>query len=277
MSNIELNNFLDIYYIIACSSDRLADRRKMYNVRQAILQSGFVKQAFDTRRINQEVDYIPRRGLQNYHRSEDFISESMSVKIEAFTKLFDVLSQLKLEFGKQAAWQDSYARSLYSSVSNGLRTNIKDGDYSDSQPALGGLNYLEELLYVRYRLTTNDLLSKSSEDIRKTILNRDELLVHGDISDMNFTSDGNKNYEALFEKMMATMTTILSNYKPIVTPASDDNLTNKLFDVKATKENPNIERTVTITIKDNIDKKHDTIKVADDISSDITITSEEDE
>ena len=38
------------------------------------------KLAFDTRRINQETTYIPRRNLQNYHRSAEFIDDEMAIK-----------------------------------------------------------------------------------------------------------------------------------------------------------------------------------------------------
>lgn len=250
---MELLDVLDIYCVIIKSADDIAQRRRSFSIRKNSLSNsfGFTKNAFDTRRINQETDYIPRRGLQNYHRSEAFLSESMSHKLEAFTKLADVLTQLKREFGKQPAWQDSYTRVLLSSVDKGIRTNIKDGDYSDTQPSVGSLDYLEELMYVRYRLTPDNLLAMSPETLKEAILQKDELLVHGDKNYEQITPmDVSKfSYDTLVDKMLTTLATVMANQKQA---APDDNLTNKLFDVKATKDNPEVERSVMITIKDKI-------------------------
>ena len=250
---MELLDVLDIYCVIMKSANDIAQRRRSFSIRKNSLSNsfGFTKKAFDTRRINQETDYIPRRGLQNYHRSEAFLSQSMSHKLEAFTKLADVLTQLKLEFGKQPAWQDSYTRVLLSSIDKGIRTNIKDGDYSDAQPSVGSLDYLEELMYVRYRLTPDNLLVMSPTALREAILQKDELLVHGDKNYEQITTmDVSKfSYDTLVDKMLTTLATVMANQKQA---APDDNLTNKLFDVKATKDNPEIERSVMITIKDKI-------------------------
>jgi len=57
------------------------------------------------------------------------------------------------------------------------------------------------------------------------------------------------SYDTLVDKMLTTLATVMANQKQA---APDDNLTNKLFDVKATKDNPEIERSVLITIKDKI-------------------------
>jgi len=253
MVKMELLDVLDIYYVIMKSANDIAQRRRSFSIRKNSLSNslGFTKNAFDTRRINQETDYIPRRGLQNYHRSEAFLSQAISHKLEAFKKLADVLVQLKLEYGRQPAWQDSYTRVLLSSIDKGLRTNIKDGDYSDAQPSVGSLDYLEELMYVRYRLTPDNLLSMSQLALRDAILQKDELLIHGDKSYEQITPmDVSKfSYDTLVDKMLTTLATVMANQKQA---APDDNLTNKLFDVKATKDNPEIERSVLITIKDKI-------------------------
>jgi hypothetical protein len=264
----------ELYNLISRGSQNANSRMKSRQLRKVALGSivlgqGFEKLAFDTRRINQETDYIPRRGLQNYHRSEKFISDSIAAKIVAFKRLSNILDILKMEFEKNSEWQDSYTRVLSSTIHKGLRTIEADDDFSDSQPSMASLAYLEELLYVRYRLTMDSLAAMSDDELRNVILKKDELLTRNHSSeDNNFEikpSDISKNsYDQMMNKMLTTMAQVMSSYKP---PQQDDNLTTKLFDVKATKDSPEIERTVTITIKDKIvdkDKPVDNIKIADE-------------
>ena len=137
--------------------------------------SDMVKVAFDTRRIDKNA-YNPRRGLQNYIRSDKFIPDELSNKIKCLSKLKNVLDDIKKVHISSYEWQDSNARILLSSIDNGLRTIVKDGDISESQPALGGINYLEELLFVRYRLGFDNLSQLSENDIKQIILSKDENL-----------------------------------------------------------------------------------------------------
>ena len=106
----------------------------------------------------------------------------------------------------------------------------KDGDYATGQPAQGSLNYIEELLHMRYRLTFDDLTKMGSNDLKRVILSKDEELIRKDV---------NRSLEIT---------------KSDVARQGYDTLMEKLFNVQATSENPNIERTVTITIKDSIIK-----------------------
>src|SRR5271165_4565471 len=136
--------FYELYQLICEGTAELPTRKQAMQLRKVGLQAhlsgqSFIKVAFDTRRVDQETAYIPRRGLQNYHRSESFISDSVADKILAFAKLAKILDQLKLEFGRHPEWQDSYTRVLASSVHKGLRTDELDGDYSDSQPSMASL------------------------------------------------------------------------------------------------------------------------------------------
>lgn len=253
----------ELYNLISRGSENMSSRKESRLLRKEALGSvasgeGFNKVAFDTRRIDQEADYIPRRGLQNYHRSEKFLSDSIAQKIEAFSKLAKMLDQLKLEYGKEPEWQDSYTRVLQAAVNKGLRSEQSDGDFSDCQPSMGSLSYLEELMYVRYRLTANDIMGMTDENLRKAILHKDELLVRQGISNIRVPelvseitpSDVSKySYDSMMEKMLSTMAQVMSSYKP---PTPEDTLTSKLFDVQATSNAPEVERTVTITIKDKI-------------------------
>jgi len=229
---MKLDEVLELYSLITRGTQNVAQRKLSRMLRKSGLNSiqsgqGFTKIAFDTRRIDQETEYNPRRGLQNYQRSEAFITEAMSQKIKNFAKLRRVLEGLKQTYGREHEWQDSNARVLLSTLDNGLRTITKDGDFTDSQPGLGSFDYLEELLHVRYRLTFDDLVKMGESDLKKVILLKDEELTHKDTS-------GN-----------------LEITKSDVASQTYDTLLEKLFGgVRATKENPEVERTVTITIKD---------------------------
>lgn len=228
---MDIKEITEIYYLISTGSNEIAGRKDTANLRRTAMKSiastGIVKLAFDTRRINQETDFIPRRGLQNYHRSEAFLSEATADKIQNFAKIKKGLEDLKMKFGREPEWQDSYARVLLNTIDRAIRTDQQDGDYAETQPGVGSLDYLEELLYTRYRLDMNSVASKSEDELNKIILAKDESLTRKDV---------NKAVEI--------------SKRDVVTQGYDS-LLDKLFGgVKATKENPEVERTVTITIKD---------------------------
>ncbi len=230
---MKLDNLAELYELMFNGVENIPSRKQGRLLRKAGLEActsgnGFQKLAFDTRRIDQETEYNPRRGLQNYHRSEAFITEAVSQKLANFSKLRSVLESLRHEFGKEHEWQDSNARVLLSTLDKGLRTGIEDGDYATSQPAQGSLDYIEELLHVRYRLAFDDLTKLGENDLRRVILSKDEELTHRDAN-----------------KASAVIT------KGDVSNHTYDTLMEKLFGgVRATADNPEVERTVTITIKD---------------------------
>jgi len=231
---MNLQDKIDLYFLISEGSKNISLRTESMEIREKFIKkasNGFVKTAFDTRRIDQESEFLPRKALRNYHRSEQFISEGMSNKIEAFVKLSKVLEGLKNDFGKEPEWQDSYARILISSVNKGLRTEQKDGDFSEVQPSVASLDYLEELMHVRYRLTIDDLMKMGEADIKKTILSKDEHLI--------------------YKNLMGNEIIKQNNIQPVY-----NDLLEKLFGgIKASKENPEIVRTVTITIKESLPDK----------------------
>lgn len=228
-------NFYELFELISAGTKEVPVRKQAMQLRKAGLEAhtsgqGFNKIAFDTRRIDQETEYNPRRGLQNYNRSEAFLSEAMGEKIKNFAKLRNVLQDMKKEFGKEHEWQDSNARVLLSTLDKGLRIIEKDGDFASGQPAQGSLDYIEELLHVRYRLTFDDLLKKSANDLRKVILSKDEELTRKDV---------NKALEIT---------------KTDIAKEGYDTLMNKLFTISASEDHPDVERTVTITIRDTLRK-----------------------
>jgi hypothetical protein len=225
-------NFYELFELISNGIKNIPVRNQAMQLRKVGIQSlversGFTKVAFDTRRIDQETEYNPRRGLQNYNRSEAFLSEAMEEKIKNFAKLREVLTELKKQYGRQHEWQDSNARVLLSTLDAGLRTFQKDGDYAVGQPAQGSLDYIEELLHMRYRLTFDDLVRMGHQELRKVILSKDEELIRQNInktSEITKLDIGTQTYDTLMDKLFGS--------------------------VRASRENPEVERTVTITIKD---------------------------
>ena len=214
-----------------CAFNENSSARATYSqFREKYLKPKLVKSAFDTRRINQNTEFNPRRNLQYYQRSEPYINNQVAEKIKLFFKVKTAADDLRQEFIGEPDWLDSFTRILCNAVDQTLRVEQKDFDYSHTQ-----LDYLTELLYVRYRLRPEDIIQLSQHELRNIILNKDERLLRRSIftnykDGINKNSDLNKN-----------------------TSVPNDTLMDKLFgDVKANKENKEVERSVTITIKDKI-------------------------
>lgn len=234
---MKLEEISDLYSLISRGVEKTPARRNAMELRKEGFKSiasgnGFTKIAFDTRRIDQETELNPRRGLQNYNRSEAFLTEAMGFKIKNLSKLKNVLGVLKEQYGREPEWQDSNARILLATLEKGLRTGLNDGDYTEAQPGTGSLDYIEELLHVRYRLAMSELSKMADSDLRRIILSKDEELVNKDVnSALEITKNdvASQNYDTLMEKLFGG--------------------------VRATKDNPEVERTVTITIKDKFTEK----------------------
>lgn len=228
----------ELYNLISRGSQDVTSRRQSRQLRKVALETtvagqGFTKMAFDTRRIDQETDYNPRRGLQNYNRSESFLSEGLAQRVKNFAKLRNSLNALKNVYGREHEWQDSNARILLTAVDKGMRTGIDDGDFAaQNQPGVGSFDYLEELLNVRYRLSHDDLTRMSETDLTKVILAKDADLTNKDVKQA------------------------LEITKSDVSTKGYDSLIEKLFDgCKASADNPDVERTITITIRDRFHKE----------------------
>ena len=56
---------------------------------------GLAKFAMDTRQIDQEHDVNPRRNLQYYHRSQQFIDAEINKKMASFAELMPVLNKIQ--------------------------------------------------------------------------------------------------------------------------------------------------------------------------------------
>jgi hypothetical protein len=227
---MELFEIADLYERLIKRAGSVASRQASISLRKTALgnlsSNSLVKVAFDTRRVNQETDYIPRRGLQNYHRSDQFISEAYAQKIANFTKLKNILDEIKNKYGKHPEWQDSYCRVLLNTLNQSLRTIQQDGDFGDTQPSIGSFDYVEELLFTRYRLEMNNIAKYGEEQLKDILLSKDEPLIRkGQVS----------TYEITKRDIMS------HGY---------DTLIEKLFNVQATSEHPNVKRIVTIQIED---------------------------
>lgn len=228
----------ELFNLISRGSENVVSRKQARGLRKIALIStisgeGFTKVAFDTRRINQETDYIPRRGLQNFNRSEAFLSEGVAQRVKNFAKLRNVLVGLKNVYGKEHEWQDSNTRILLTAIDKGLRTDQNDGDFAvHNQPGIGSFDYLEELLAMRYRLTYDDLVKMGEAELSKVILDKDEDLSRSDVKqaiEITKNDVATKSYDSLIEKL--------------------------LDGCKASANNPDVERTITIIIRDKFHKE----------------------
>lgn len=220
---------------------REEDRSVSRDARTAALKSlgetkpagAITKLAFDTRRIDQEHERNPRRNLQYYHRADAFIDDDLNKKLDKFASLMKVLDEIKNDFGAEPEWFDSYVRQLYNQVERALR--VKQADLDIYEPQLA---YLEQLLYARYRLTTDDLKRLSASDLKAKILSKDEDLVKrgaylqetgGIKKDQRIVIDGN-------------------------TKTTQESIVNAIFGANNLRKDGErtVERTITITIKDNV-------------------------
>ena len=102
---MKLETFTELYNLISNGTEGITSCKTSMRLRKVGLNSfisgqGFNKVAFDTRRIDQEVEINPRRGLQNYNRSEAFLSELKGEKLKNFDKVRNVLNKIKDDYGK---------------------------------------------------------------------------------------------------------------------------------------------------------------------------------
>jgi hypothetical protein len=185
--------------------------------------SALIKQAFDTRRIDQETQLNPRRGAQYYQRSDAFLRETATQKINILYRVKKAVDDIKSQYIGSTEWLDSNCRSLSASLDRTLRVDQKDLDYSDTQ-----LDYLTELLYLRYRLGMETINSLSDSDLKMKILSKDEPLTNSLYKNSNYTTAPQP-------------------------PSGVDHFFSKLLDgVKASSDTSDVERSITLTVRDKI-------------------------
>ena len=232
-----------ILSILSSLEEKISKRSEITFNRAHLIKNAFynkkiVKQAFDTRRINPEIQFNPRRNLQNYIRSEAFIDNDLSHSINSLFKLKNVVDLIKNNFQNDPNWLDSNCRILSSTIDRVLRTEQKDFDFAKPQ-----FDYLNELLYLRYRINSSDLDSLSEDELKKIILSKDEKL----------------SKSALYNKYNMIKQTAQSNELTshsstnLIQKTNEESFLNKLFEtVSASKDAPERQKSITITINDKI-------------------------
>lgn len=218
-------------YKINCSAETSLVSRSARTAAFKGLQLGFVKNAFDTRRTD-PTERNPRSNLQYWTRSASFTPEEDQRQIDAFSKLVAPLVEIKKCYDGEQDYFKSFARELHDNVNRVLRLDIKDGDTHYSQ-----LNYLEQLLFARYRLSIDNILSMGEIELKNRILEKDETLMKRGVTvskeqiKNSFSGDVSKNG-------MATQ----------------DSIINAIFGNNQLRREgeKTVERTITITIKDNV-------------------------
>lgn len=152
---------------------------------------GIIKLAFDTRHFDQEVVRNPRSNLQYWHRQDPFILPDLQARIDRMARTIQPLQEIKAQYHKDAEWHNSYVRKLAEDVERILRVKEADDDIMESQIA-----YLEQLLDVRYQITTDRLDRVSSDEFKSLILKKDEDLMkngmrrHQDVKVAGLSKDG---------------------------------------------------------------------------------------
>ncbi len=217
---------------------RAEDREVVQSARVAAFEKAvpgpITKFAFDTRRVDQEGSRNPRKNLQYWHRSDEFIDSEDESKLKTFAKLARVLVDLKKKLGKEPEWFESYARQLYDNVHRILR--VKEADLDIFRPQI---SYLEQLVFARYRLSMENLEKYSEEKISERILKKDEDLVGRAKYLKEVGADEEKPKEIV---------------KDSLTKTTQDSIVNAIFggDNLRRDGERTVERTITITIRDNV-------------------------
>jgi hypothetical protein len=167
-----LKEFTAIYDIIntikTSEQDRFNRKLKLASMK---------KEAFDSRYLTPDIDVNPRKTVQNFHHSQPKMTPELSGKLFQLKRLYDITEIIKNEFQREPEYQESYVRSLNHQLTRVLRLTEMDSNYSDNQQSLSSINYVEELLYSRYRLTLDDIKKMSDESLRDRILMIDDKLL----------------------------------------------------------------------------------------------------
>jgi len=225
-------------YILHCEPESWGISR---SARKAAIKAldkntGFVKLAFDTRRINQEAERNPRTNLQYWARSQQFIDEELQSRINLLAKVMGVLTGIKEAYGTAPEYFESYSRVLYDQIERVLR--IKQGDQEIFRPQVA---YLEQLLFARYRLSMDELAKIGEEELRRKILDKDE----------NLLKRGVYEHQSGGPAVKTGVGALVIDGNSKTTP---QNIVEAIFgnnDLRRTGEKK-VQRTITITISDEV-------------------------
>lgn len=248
-----------IYQVLA-RDENIDVKTKARTAALSVLRGkSIVKKSFDTRRVNQELDVVPRRNLQFWHRDQEFINPEDQSKIDVFAKLNKICQEIKSDFRTRPDWHDSYARILTDAIERALRIKQGDNDIDRAQ-----LAYLEQLIDTRYRLPMAVIEKMSEAGIRNKILSKDENLlkrglIYDNIKKENLESNNVTNENT---KSVGGNPNIINIYPAEVKQAngnSDGGNTKQILSTLFGGESglrrdgeKNVTRTITITINDNV-------------------------
>lgn len=219
-------------YKIHSSEPKSLTRQARISALASIKPNNFVKKAFDTRNIDQEKTRNPRENLQYWHRTDPFLDPEVEEKVKIFARLIEPLEDIKSQFGDQQDYFSSYSRVLYENVNRILR--VKEADMDIFKPQI---NYLEQLLFNRYRLTEEDIKCFSKESLKERILLKDEDMVK--------------------RAKIVGVTSVAKQEQTIVkdgrTDLTQQSIVNAIFGQQFRQPGEKtVERTITITIRDNV-------------------------
>jgi hypothetical protein len=191
------------------------------------------KVAFDTRFIDQERERNPRENLQYWQRTQEFVPLDTQRKLVSLNKVKAVTQQLREKYGNQQEWLQSYAKQLDEHLSNA--TMVKDGGVVEVfEPQV---RYLEQLIDTRYLLRLAEIETMKEEELGKVILSKDNKLA----AKIAAIGVPEKKESAKVDVDQKSMGDALSK------------VISALFGGELRKDGEkNVERTITITIKDNV-------------------------
>jgi len=227
-------------YKIACESESPKVER---SARKSALESmqnseGFTKLAIDSRRINQTIERSPRPTIQYFSRSEPYIDNRDQETINVFSKLMVPLMEIKASFGEQPEYFESYSRVLHDQVERILRLKVADQDIFRPQ-----LAYLEQLIYARYRLSMEEISRMDKSSLKAKLLDKDEALMkRGAFMHMTAAPEENKKVANI---PLKTGDQTGNTQEAIVNAIFGNN------NIRREGEKV-VERTITITIKDEV-------------------------
>ena len=199
---------------------------------------GLKKFALDTRRIDQENQNIPRKNLQYYNRSQQYVDAEANQRLSAFAELLPVLENIQQKYGNQPEYFNSYVSQLYDLVHRVVQ--IKNAELNVFRPQIC---YLEQLLYARYRLSIDDLKRINKNALEERILSKDESLL--------------KRGQYLAKTTSPIINQPLANKASLEKDGNtsmQENLVNAIFGNNQFRRDgeKTVERTITITIRDDV-------------------------
>lgn len=203
------------------------------------------KIAFDTRRINQQTQRIPRPNLQYWNRSQQFVDDECENSVKALSNLLKPLENIKIKYGHHPEYFQSYARSLHDSVKRAVKVSGDNLEIFKPQ-----LDYLEQLVFARYRLSMEDLEKLSTEVIYDRIIKRDEELIRRDAY-LRATSN---ETEITVESEPKKSNNVILKDSDKTGGLTQDSIVNAIFGNNKIRRDgeKKVERTITITIRDEV-------------------------